>query len=247
MKINLFKNNHCKAVVKTVLSVLALSTPLLSFADDKPFSHDNVLSEAEKSQGWQLLFNGKDISQWRNFKQPNVSDKWQVSNGTMQLTEKGGGDILTKKTYKNFDLRLDWKISTAGNSGIFILADELGKKIYSHAIEVQILDNERHHDNKIASHLSGSLFDMIASPASSHRAAEQWNQVRILLENKSLKVWQNNVITVDIVFGSQQWQALLAKSKFKDWPGFSLNDVGHIGLQDHGDVVSFKNIKIKEL
>jgi len=247
MKINLFKNNHCKTLFKTVLSVLALSTPLLSFADDKAFAHDNELSEAEKSQGWQLLFNGKDIAQWRNFKQPNVSDKWQVNDGTLQLTAKGGGDLLTKKAYKNFDLRLDWKISTAGNSGIFILADELGKKIYSHAIEVQILDNERHHDNKIDSHLSGSVYDMIASPTSSHRVAGQWNQVRILLKNKSLKVWQNNVITVDIIIDSGQWKDLLTKSKFKDWPGFGLNDVGHIGLQDHGDVVAFKNIKIKEL
>jgi len=247
MKINLFKNNHCKTLVKTVLSVLALSTPLLSFADDKAFAHDNVLSEAEKSQGWQLLFNGKDISKWRNFKQANVSDKWQVTDGTLQLTAKGGGDILTKKAYKNFDLRLDWKISSAGNSGIFILADEFGKKIYSHAIEVQILDNERHHDNKIASHLSGSIYDMVASPTSSHRTAGQWNQIRILLQNKSLKVWQNNVLTCEVIIGSAQWQALLANSKFKKWPGFGLNDVGHIGLQDHGDVVAFKNIKIKEL
>ena len=241
MKINLVKNYHCKALAKTLLSIFVLITPLSSFAQD------NVLSEKEKSQGWQLLFNGNDLSQWRNFKKTDVNNKWQVNNGTLQLTEKEGGDILTKKKYQNFDLRLDWNIATAGNSGIFIMADEIGEKIYSHAIEVQILDNERHHDNKIPSHLSGSIYDMIASPIDSHRPAQQWNQVRILLENKSLKVWQNNVMTTDIVIGSAQWKNLLAKSKFKDWPGFGLTDVGHIGLQDHGDVVSFKNIKIKEL
>jgi len=208
---------------------------------------DNSLSETEKAQGWQLLFNGKDMSQWRNFKKPDLDSKWIVENGTMKLTAKGGGDILTKKSYKNFDLKLEWNISKAGNSGIFIMADETGEKIYSHAPEVQILDNERHPDNKFDSHQSGSLYDMIASPKNSHKPAGQWNQVRILLNNKALKVWQNNVKTVDIMIGNKEWQSLLAKSKFKDWQGFGLTNVGHIGLQDHSDPVSFKNIKIKIL
>lgn len=241
MHIPAITNNTYLRFFKTVLVLLACSTPLMSHAQN------NVLSEEEKSQGWQLLFNGKDMSQWRNFKRPTLSEKWQVKNGTMLLSGKGAGDIVTKNSYQNFDLRLEWNISSAGNSGIFILADELGAQIYSHAIEVQILDNERHYDNKIDSHLSGSIYDMIAAPVASHKAAEQWNQVRILLDHKALKVWQNDVITVDVVIGSEQWQTLLAKSKFKDWQGFALNDIGHIGLQDHGDIVAFKNVKIKVL
>ncbi len=231
------------------LITLALTGAFLlsgGYFAEQPVS-DNSLSETEKAQGWQLLFNGKDMSQWRNFKKPDLNSKWIVENGTMKLTGKGGGDILTKKSYENFDLKLEWNISNAGNSGIFIMADETGEKIYSHAPEVQILDNERHHDNKIDSHLSGSIYDMIASPKDSHKPAGQWNQVRILLNNKALKVWQNNVKTVDIIIGSDEWQSLLANSKFKDWQGYSLTDVGHIGLQDHSDPVSFKNIKIKAL
>ncbi len=210
-------------------------------------AQDNHLTDEEISQGWRLLFNGQDMSKWRNFKKHDISDKWQVKNGTMELSGRGGGDILTKEIYQNFDLKLEWKISMAGNSGIFILADELGKQIYSHAVEIQILDNKRHADNKVASHLSGSIYDMVASPSESHRPAGLWNQVRILLDNKHLKVWQNSEITTDIVIGSEHWQELLKNSKFKDWQGFAMSNLGHIGLQDHGDKVSFKNIKIKTL
>jgi len=227
--------------INTSLLLLGIAT------SSSVFAQDNILTPEEKSQGWQLLFNGKDMSHWRNFKKDNIDNKWQVSQGEMKLTEKGAGDILTKKAYKNFDLKLDWKISIAGNSGIFIMADETGNQIYSHAVEVQILDNERHSDNKIASHLSGSIYDITASPAESHKKAGEWNSVRILMLNQSLKVWQNNIKTADVVVGSNKWQQLVEKSKFKNWQGFAESDVGHIGLQDHGDKVAFKNIKIKAL
>jgi hypothetical protein len=223
------------------VSFVLLSLPLLAA------EQDNTLTEIEKSQGWQLLFNGKDMSQWRNFKKETISNKWQVEQGEMRLTEKGAGDVLTKEKYENFDLKLEWKISIAGNSGIFIMADEVGSQIYSHAVEVQILDNERHSDNKLASHLSGSIYDITASPVKSHKPAGEWNTVRILMVDKALKVWQNNVQTADIIVGSDKWQQLVGKSKFKNWQGFALTDVGHIGLQDHNDPVAFKNIKIKAL
>jgi len=229
------------ASIKASILLLGIVTSSLIFAQD------NTLTVEERSQGWQLLFNGKDMSHWRNFKKENIDSRWRVTQGEMRLTEKGAGDILTKKTYENFDLKLDWKISVAGNSGIFIMADEVGNQIYSHAVEVQILDNERHSDNKLASHLSGSIYDITASPTESHKKAGEWNSVRILMLNQSLKVWQNNVKTADVVVGSEKWQQLVDKSKFKNWQGFALTQVGHIGLQDHSDPVSFKNIKIKEL
>jgi len=236
-----FSRKSVCSVIKTSFLLFFISTPILAS------THDNTLTKEEQSQGWQLLFNGEDMSQWRNFKKETISNKWQVQQGEMRLIEKGAGDILTKKTYENFDLKLDWKISIAGNSGIFIMADEVGSQIYSHAVEVQILDNERHSDNKLASHLSGSIYDITASPVQSHKPAGEWNSVRILMVNKSLKVWQNDVLTADIVVASEKWQQLVAKSKFKNWQGFALTDVGHIGLQDHNDPVAFKNIKIKAL
>ncbi|MCH2204865.1 MAG: DUF1080 domain-containing protein [Lentisphaerales bacterium] len=208
---------------------------------------DNTLSTAEKADGWQLLFNGKDMSQWRNFKQETISPIWQVKDGMVTMTNKDGNDIMTKKKYGNFVLKLQWKISEAGNSGIFILADEKGKKIWSHAPEIQILDNEKHRDSKILTHHSGSLYDMIASPDSSKKKAGEWNNVKISHDKGHLQVWQNGVQTVDIVIGSADWKKLLAKSKFAKWSGFATNKTGHIGLQDHNDIVSFKNLKIKEL
>ena len=205
------------------------------------------ISTPEIENGWELLFNGKDMSNWRNFKTNTVNSKWIIDNGSLHLTGPGGGDLISKKVYKNFELKLDWKISEAGNSGIFILADELGKHIYSHAVEVQILDNERHADNKIASHLSGSLYDILASPTSSHKEAGQWNSVHIKYFNENITVQQNNVVTADISISSGEWARLINKSKFKNWQGFAKSKTGHIGLQDHSDPVWFKNIKIKEI
>jgi hypothetical protein len=208
---------------------------------------DNTLSKDEAQEGWELLFNGQDMNAWRNFKKQDINPKWIIENGTMKLTGRGGGDIMTKNQYENFDFRLEWKISEAGNSGIFILADEKGKKIYSHAPEIQILDNEKHNDRKKPNHRSGSLYDMITSPAESHKKAGEWNQVRILLNKGQLQVWQNEIQTVDILIGSDKWNELLGKSKFKSWKGFAKNKKGHLGLQDHADVVWFKNLKVLEI
>jgi hypothetical protein len=211
---------------------------LLSVLSQPAFAADNQLTAEEQADGWQLLFNGKDMSQWRSFKQPT---------GAITLSSGGGGDLISKESYKNFELTLDWKIAEAGNSGILILADEKGKYIYSHAPEIQILDNERHPDNKLDTHLSGSLYDMIASPVASHKKAGQWNSTKIRLENSALTIWQNDVQTAKVTIGSAEWNSLIAKSKFASWPDFAAAKEGHIGLQDHGDKVWFKNIKIKEL
>lgn len=228
--------------IRTYLGAL-----LLSACSTQALAADNQLSAEEQADGWQLLFDGESLSQWRNFKQTALSPQWQIEDGAIKLAGKGGGDILTKTRYQNFELTLEWKIALGGNSGIFILADEEGKHIYSHAPEIQILDNERHPDNKLASHLSGSLYDLIAAPVAAHKAAGEWNQVRIRLSDGQLTAWQNQVQTVAVTLHSPQWQQLVSASKFATWPGFAANSSGHIGLQDHGDVVWFKNLKIKEL
>ena len=218
---------------------------LVSFATTE--LQDNTLSEKEITEGWKLLFNGKDMSRWRNFKKQTINPKWQVVENSMSLNSRGGGDLISKKQYENFEFKLEWKISKNGNSGIFILADEKGKKVYSHAPEIQVLDNEGHRDKKTASHRSGSLYDMIAAPAASQKKAGEWNKLRILLDKRHLQVWQNEVKTIDIVIGSEKWNKALAGSKFKDWKGFAKNNKGHLGLQDHGNVVFYKNLKIREI
>ena len=226
------------ALFLCLFSLLACaSTPL----------EDNTLSKKEKTAGWELLFNGKDMSQWRNFKKQSINSKWQIAENSMSLNSRGGGDLISNKQYENFEFKLEWKISKNGNSGIFILADEKGKKVYSHAPEIQILDNEGHRDKKIPNHRSGSLYDMIEAPAASQKKAGEWNKLRIQLDKRHLQVWQNEVKTVDIVIGSEKWNKALAGSKFKDWKGFAKNSKGHLGLQDHGNVVFYKNLKIREI
>jgi hypothetical protein len=208
---------------------------------------DNQLTSAEREQGWTLLFNGQDLNQWRNFKQASLNPGWQIDEGAIYLSAGGSGDILSQASYTNFELQLDWRIAEGGNSGVFILVDESGQYIYSHAPEIQILDNAKHSDNKIDSHRSGSLYDMVSAHPSSFKPAGEWNQLRIRLDDGFLQVWQNNVCTTAIVLGSSTWEKLVAASKFATWPGFAAKRSGHIGLQDHGDKVWFKNIKIREL
>jgi hypothetical protein len=227
---------------QNLIGGLLLSTLVMT-----SFAADNQLSKQEKEDGWQLLFNGKDMSQWRNFKQDGINPKWRIDQSSIYLSEGGGGDLLTKHAYQNFELTVEWKISKAGNSGIFVLADELGSQIYSHAIEVQIIDNQRHADNKIDSHLSGSLYDIVASPKAAHRAAGEWNKVDIRMHDHRLTVWQNGIETADVTVGSDEWNRLIANSKFSSWAGFAQGSKGHIGLQDHSDPVWFKNIKLREL
>ena len=124
---------------------------LLSSVVTTTLAQDKTLSTQEKAEGWSLLFDGKTMSHWRNFKQQGLNDSWVIDSGAMKLTKAGAGDIITKDKYSDFEFTIDWKISEGGNSGILLLADEQGDHVYSHAPEVQILDNEKAHDNKIAS------------------------------------------------------------------------------------------------
>ncbi len=220
--------------------LLALFLAATAIADD------NQLTAGEQADGWQLLFDGNSLKSWRTYNQASAAKGWQIEDGALVLVGKGG-DLITREAYTNFDLQLEWKVAKRGNSGIFFLADESKLPIYVHAPEIQILDDKRHRDRKQADRRSGSLYDMVAAPPESQRPALQWNQVRMLLDYPKLQVWQNGISTVDINIGGERWAKLEANSKFKDWPGFGENTGGHIGLQDHGDKVWFRNLKIRPL
>jgi len=208
---------------------------------------NNALTDKERSEGWQLLFNGSDMSAWRNFNSETIHELWTVVDGTMTLTGKGGGDLVSKEMYGDFELKMDWKICENGNSGIFVRASEDGKKVYSKAIEMQILDDLRHKDNQKPNHRAGSVYDMIAAPAGLVKPAEEWNSVRIVAKGTIIEFYLNGGLTGKVDIGSKDWEELLNNSKFKTWEGFGANPKGHIGLQDHGDKVSFRNIKIRHL
>lgn len=211
----------------------------------------NTLTSKEKKQGWVSLFNGQTTTGWHTYLQPSAGEAWKVDNGTLKLDPKapGQGDLVTDKEYENFDLQVDWKISQEGNSGIIfgVHEDTTYKQTYLTGVEMQVLDDKFAEDNKKANHLAGSLYDMKAPSETTVKPAGEWNTARILKKNGHLTFWLNGKQVIDTRIGSAEWQEMINNSKFKTWKGFAAYPKGHIALQDHGHVVAFRNIKIKEL
>ncbi|MEN9360353.1 MAG: hypothetical protein RL095_1888 [Verrucomicrobiota bacterium] len=175
------------------------------------------------------------------------ADSWVEKDGVISWNKRGAKDLISTKSYGDFELELEWNIAEGGNSGIFFRGDAKSNPYYQTALEMQVLDNVKHPDNKIPSHLAGSLYDMIAADPKLAKPAGEWNQVRILCKGTHIETWLNGVKTAELDIGSDKWQELLGKSKFKTWKGFGTAAAGPIGLQDHGDKVSYRKIRIREL
>ena len=219
----------------------------------------NTLSAEEKAAGWSLLWDGKTNDGWRSVRGPDFPTKgWEIKDGVLIINETGGaesasaGDIITKAKYSNFELRLEFKITPGANSGIKTFVDPDLNKGPGSAIgpEFQILDDERHPDAKLGrdgNRTIGSLYDMRAAPADKKvMPVGEWNQARVLSDNKRLTYWLNGEKTIDIERGSKEWRDLVAISKYKVWPNFGELTEGHILLQDHGNQVFYRNIKIRD-
>jgi hypothetical protein len=219
----------------------------------------NTLSKKEKKEGWELLFNGKDFSGWRMCNGTEMPVNWIIEDDAMKVLlgegkkpgQGAGGDILYgDKKFRNFELSIDWKASKMANSGIFFNIREVpGKPIYYAAPEIQVLDNENATDNKVPSHLAGSLYDMIAADPGTVNPAGQWNTIVVRVKDGKVTHTQNGVEVVAYELWTPEWDELVANSKFKNFPGFTegISREGFIGLQDHGYPVWFRNIKIREL
>lgn len=216
----------------------------------------NELSSQEKAAGWQLLFDGVSSDGWHAYGSKTIGTAWKIANGTLYFDAnkdgqpKTGGDIVSDKEYKNFELQLDWKIDKAGNSGVCIYVNEDKSRyasMWNSGPEIQIVDNEGHPDGKIFKHQAGDLYDMIAAKTHAEKPALQWNTYLIRCVNGKLDVYLNKVYIISTMLWDANWSALIANSKFKDMPGFGSFKIGRIGLQDHGNNVWFRNIKIREL
>lgn len=243
--------------LKIISSFLYLST--LIFMLPASGQKLNQLTKSEKKEGWVLLFNGQDFSGWRQCNGTDMPKNWIIEEDAMKVLlgegknpgQGANGDILYgEKMFKNFELSIDWKASKMANSGIFFNIREVpGKPIYYAAPEIQVLDNVDATDNKVDSHLAGSLYDMIAADPKTVNPAGEWNTILIRVKDGKVTHTQNGVKVVEYELWTPEWDELVANSKFKNFPGFTegISKEGFIGLQDHGYPVWFRNIKIREL
>jgi hypothetical protein len=209
----------------------------------------NTLTEAERAEGWVLLFDGETTAGWRNYRADTLGRGWQVVDGALTRARRGG-DIITREQFANFELVLEWRLNPrgpAGNSGIFYRATEAPLVIYMGAAEMQILDNQRHPDGRSELTSSGANYGLHPVPHRYTRPVGQWNEVRIRAEGNHIQHWLNGNKVVDFEIDSPDWRARVEASKFRDWPLYARAASGHIGLQEHGSVVAFRNIKVKRL
>lgn len=205
----------------------------------------NQLSETEKKDGWMLLFDGTSMEHFRNYKKEGVGEAWVVKKGAMVLTKKGGGNIITKKQFGAFELTLDYKISKRGNSGLMFHVTEENPQPWQSGPEVQIQDNVDGRDPQKA----GWLYQLYRPEegVDATKPAGEWNTLRILITPEKCVQWMNGTKYVEYVKGSEDWKKKVAASKFSKWPNFGAATKGHICLQDHGNVVSYRNVKVREI
>jgi|SRR5450432_744128 Domain of Unknown Function (DUF1080) len=227
------------------LSVLMAATPYLSERRDP-------LSLREKKQGWVSLFDGRTTNGWHSYGMGQVDPLWSVQDGVLHLkesTRKEHGDLLSNEIYGDFDLKLEWKISPGGNSGIlFYVQDDKAKykETYWTGPEMQILDNNGHPDGKIPKHHAGDLYDLVACSRETVKPVGEWNRAEVYSRGGKLNLYLNGVNVVSTTLWDDQWRTMIAGSKFRQWPDFGTFHNGHIDLQDHGFEAWFRNIKIRK-
>lgn len=225
-------------------------------------SSSSNLSRQEKNEGWQSLFDGQTMNGWHGYGKKVVPKAWKAENGVIHLDAAGkknyatdeGGDIVTDEEFDNFDLKMEWQISKNGNSGIIFYVNEAYaqdtlkyKNSYYTGPEMQVVDNNGHKDGKIYKHKAGDLYDLIASTKQAEKPLGEWNQVEIIANHGKLDLYLNGEHVVSTTMWDDNWLQMIAGSKFKQWPDFGTFKKGRIDLQDHGDEVWYRNIKIKRL
>jgi hypothetical protein len=246
-------------MMKHSIYALAISASLvLSCGGAK---EEQVLEEIEIMESgdndWIMLFDGETFNGWSKYGGGDVGSAWKIQDGAIYLDASNkdnwqpgdGGDIATDEEFDNFHLQLEWKIAKNGNSGIMFFVHESEEYSYPWMTgpEMQVLDNDGHPDAKIRTHRAGDLYDLIESSEETVRPLGEWNLAEIVSKDGNLELHLNGVKVVTTTIWTPEWDEMVANSKFKDMPGFGKFKKGKIALQDHGDEVWFRNIKIKKL
>ena len=217
----------------------------------------NSNTRSKETEGWESLFDGVSVNGWHVYNNKSDGTAWKVANGMLYLDTsmkngwqtKGGGDIVTDREFKNFHLQLEWKVDKGGNSGIMFYVQESPQfeHTWHTGPEMQMLDNAAHADADIHKHRAGDLYDLIAGDGDPVKPAGEWNSVDIISNKGNLEFRLNNVSFLQTTLWDDNWKQLIENSKFKKWPAFGTFKSGKIALQDHGDPVWFRNIRILNL
>lgn len=227
-----------------VLHTLALTTAFAVFAGEP-----NTLSAEEKAAGWKMLFDGKTPAGWVALGKSEFPEKgWSVKDGALHHEKSGGGgNVTTSEKFENYDLTFEWKIGEVGNSGVKYNLVDPAKDL---GFEYQLIDDARHPDGIRGGrmHQTGALYDLIEPPADKKvNPVGEWNESRLLVDGNHVEQWLNGVKTVTFEMGSGELKALIAKSKYKNIAGFGDKKASPVLLQDHGDEVTFRSLKIRVL
>ena len=207
----------------------------------------NRLTPEEEEAGWRLLFDGT-LDGWRGYRRDDVPTGWQARDGALMFTPGGrGGTIITVDQYADFELALEWRVSEGGNSGIFYRTTEEEVQPYWTGPEMQVLDNGGHRDGRAPETSAGSNYALHGPTEDVTRPVGEWNEVRIVVRGPQVEHWMNGVRIVAYELWSDDWRGRVKRSKFGEWPGYGMARAGHIGLQDHGDAVWYRNIRVRTL
>ena len=232
----------------TTIACLFLMCCATSFTTPTP-------KPVKPAKGWTKLFDGKSLKGWHIYRGEATGESWQVEDGVLVFNPinkpgvKTGGDLTTDLEYENYHFSVEWKISEGGNSGIIfgVKEDSSYKKSYLTGMEMQVLDNDKHADAKIIKHRAGDLYDLISCSRETVKPVGEWNKAEIIYNKGELKLFLNGENVVTTIVGDDNWNKMVAGSKFKTSTGFGKFAKGRISLQDHGNKVWFRDVKIKQL
>lgn len=259
-------NNICRHI-KIYLPLFLIAIAVLNGCDNSSTSSTSSVTDSTfaskdsitKNTGWVSLLDGKTTNGWHTYGKASAGKAWKAEDSSLHLDAsieqswqtKDGGDIVTDSAFDNFDLKLQWKISEAGNSGImFYVQEDTSKYEYpwNTGPEMQVADNEKNEDGKIEKSRAGDLYELVASTSQKFvKPAGEWNQVEIIADKGKLDFYMNDQHVLSTTMWNDEWKKLIAATKFKTMPGFGTFTKGKIALQDHGADVWFRDIKIKRL
>ncbi len=206
----------------------------------------NQLTGEEKEQGFRLLFDGKTTEGWRGYRKKECPEGWQVVDGALARVS-AGGDIITVDQFDHFELRLQWKVAPGSNSGIMYFVTEEQDAPYMTGPEYQILDNAKHPDGRRKITSAASVYALYPPSRDVTRPVGEWNDTKIISRDGKVEHWLNGEKVAEYDRNSEEWQAKVKASKFASMPHFAKPQKGHLCLQDHGDPVYYRSIRIREL